>query len=156
MNNPYLISGLRNGPLCVQRILALIPSDKLDTKTDPDRFTPREVVAHLADWEPILRGRIEWALRAPGVEIAGIDESERAKEKKYASTDPQEQVELFIAEREKTITIIQKIEPAEWHYEVNHKERGIMTTADQTSMLLGHDLYHIDQLLEFVSSDLNE
>ena len=32
---------------------------------------------------------------------------------------------------------------------MSHAERGAMTLEDQANMLLGHDLYHIDQLSEF-------
>ena len=76
--NPYLLPALPMGPVIVARLLEEIPHARLDEAMQEGRFTAREVIAHLADWEPIMRERILLARDAPGATIAVLDESEMA------------------------------------------------------------------------------
>ena len=49
--NFYLLPAIESGPKVVARLIQLIPNYRWDIHGDPNRFTVREVVAHLADWE---------------------------------------------------------------------------------------------------------
>jgi len=144
--NPYLLPTLEFGPVVVRRELDHIAPDRLDRAAEPGRFTPREVIAHLADWEPISRGRIESALREPGSAIEAFDEVEMARANGYAASDPHEQCDLFARERAATAALLRRLGPEDWTKTVFHPERGILTVADQANALIGHDLYHIEQL----------
>jgi hypothetical protein len=39
-----------------------------------------------------------------------------------------------------------------WSVLASHPERGSMSFNDQANMLLGHDLYHVDQVSALLSS----
>ncbi len=147
--NAYLFPGLEFGPRIVERLVAQIPASRHDEKTNPDRFTLREAIAHLADWEPILRARIEKAIAEPNSPVNGIDEGIRAEEQGYGSWDVAEQLAVFKKERAKTIATLQTLAPEDWGKAIVHNEKGRQTVADQANQLLGHDLYHIDHLTEF-------
>lgn len=151
MNNPYLILGLRLGPLTVERLVSVIPAEKWDTVTEEDRFTLREAIAHLADWEPIMRERIQIALSQPGTTIIAMDEGDRAVEMNYTETDPFEQAQWFVEEREKTIELIESTLSG-WQNTVIHPERGEMSGQDLANLLLGHDCYHIEHLTQFLTA----
>ncbi|QYK52428.1 MAG: DinB family protein [Fimbriimonadaceae bacterium] len=151
MNNPYLIPGLRLGPLTVERLVSVIPAERWDTVTEEDRFTLREAIAHLADWEPIMRERIQTALSQPGTTIVAMDEGDRAVEMNYLESDPFEQAQWFVEEREKTIELIQSTLSG-WQNTVIHPERGEMSAQDLANLLLGHDCYHIEHLTQFLTA----
>lgn len=144
--NPYLFPSLPTGPRLLADQLSRIGAEAMDVPTHPDRFSPREVIAHLADWEPILRARMAQAVAEPGSEIQGIDEGERAIEMNYAASDPREQAQRYQEARAETIAWLQGLQPEDWSKHVMHNERGRMTVSDMANMLLGHDLYHLEQL----------
>lgn len=144
--HPYLFPGLRVSPKVVSQFLERIPEDRMDVPTHPDRFSPREVIAHLADWEPIFVVRMQQTLDHPGSTIMGIDEGEMAIRNGYSTSNWQEQLAIFVAEREKTIAYIQALSPEQLRIEAVHNEKGPLAVEDHANMLLGHDLYHIDQL----------
>ena len=146
--NAYLPISIEFGAEVVRRLLPLLPADALDTRLDPERFTPREVIAHLADWEPIMRERIVTALQTPGASLTAFDEGQMAVDHNYAGTDPAEQVEIFVRERKLTAELIRSVRGADWDKTVVHPERGPQSVADLGNLLLGHDLYHIEQLTE--------
>jgi hypothetical protein len=148
--NFYLLPTLEFGPRVIQRLLGQLPQERLDHALHPDRFTPREVLAHLADWEPIMRERIRTALTSPGAEIAAYDEGQMALDHGYAERDPWEQVELFIRERRVTAELLRALKDDDWEKVVYHPERGPQSVEDLANLLLGHDLYHIEQLTEYL------
>lgn len=147
--NAYLLPGLTFGPRIVERMVKQIPAARHDEKTNPDRFTLREAVAHLSDWEPILRERMEQAVKNPGSAVTGIDEAQRADELNYGQTDVFQELRRFASEREKTIAFYKGLSPEEKKRTVVHNEKGEQSVEDQANQLLGHDLYHIDHLTEF-------
>jgi hypothetical protein len=148
--NFYLLLTLELGPRVIRRLLDQLPGGRLDQRLHPDRFTPREVVAHLADWEPITRERIRTALTAPGTEVPAYDEGQMAVDHRYEESDPWEQAERFARERQVTAELLRGLPPEDWGRSVHHPERGPQSVEDLANLLLGHDLYHIEQLTEYL------
>jgi len=118
----------------------------MDVPTHPGRFTPREVIAHLCDWEPISRGRMQTAQRTPGAVVPDLDEGQRAKDQDYASWDPIQTSEEFIRRREETIQWLQSLPEEDWTKTAVHSAKGEMTIYDYANLELGHDMYHLEQL----------
>lgn len=128
----------------------MVAPERWDTTTDPDRFTFREAVAHLADWEPIHLFRMQKAIDQPGGPVHGLDESQRALEMEYDTTDPVEQAHLYLEHREEIVRWLECLPREDWRKTVVHSEKGEQTLEDQASMLVCHDTYHIEHLLGFV------
>ena len=150
--NPYLLAAIPLGPRIVQRILARFDAEDADTVFEEDRFTIREVIAHLADWEPLFRGRMELALAEPGAAIVTYDEGERAVERNYASLDVDVQFAIYAAEREKTVAFLKSLNRSDFRLEYIHPTLGPTVLEDQANMLLGHDLYHVEQLTAYLDA----
>lgn len=146
----YVKVGLQSGPAVICRLAALIPAADLDRPLSEDRFTPREVVAHLADWEPIMRERIRTGAESPGSTIVAYDEGQMAIDNKYSETDIEEQGRIFGEERAKTVAYVGTLTPEQLRNTVMHPQRGVLTTEDWVGMLLGHDMYHVEQLTTYL------
>lgn len=143
----YLVPGLKLSPDIFQRVIDRIPDEKLDVPTHPDRFSPREVIAHLADWEPIMRDeRIRATLENPGQTFNAYDEVEMAATNRYAETDINEQLRKFAIERAETVALIRQMPAEAWEFIGHHPEAGDLKLWQITNMILGHDTYHIEQL----------
>lgn len=106
----------------------------------------------MADWEPILRERMRRTASEPGCEIVGIDEGQRAIEQKYAERDVAVEIAAYAREREATIAWLETLPAESWKAVSVHNERGPMSLSDQANLLLGHDLYHIEQIYDVISS----
>lgn len=149
----YLIPGLRLTPQAVVNLVRAIPPGRWDQAVEPGRFTLREAIAHLADWEPIFRERIQAGLEQDGATILGMDEEVRAIEQGYRDWDVLETLERFAREREATIRMLEGLTSAQWDRKVIHNERGEMSTRDQANLILGHDLYHLEHLTQYLAGD---
>ncbi len=148
--NVYLLPGLKTGPMVLERLIRLIGPDRLDTPLEADRFTPREIIAHLADWEPIMMSRIQQALDNPGSTVQVWDEGEMAIQNRYSDTNIDEQLMKYAAHRAETIALLEKLNADQLKRTIVHPERGAMTVDDQACLLLGHDAYHIEQLSAYL------
>lgn len=149
--NPYLLTSIDKSPRVFSAMIALL-ADKVDLRLEPDRFTPREVIAHLADWEPLFRGRIEAGLRNDGIVVAVHDEGLRAEELDYASWDVAESLAKFAQERAETAALVRSLPSDAAERTFRHPERGELTVRDQVEMLFGHDMYHLEQLAAYLSA----
>lgn len=152
--NPYLMHGLSAGPKGIRALMREIHPSKLDVPTHDGRFSPREVVAHLADWEPILLERMKQTKAQPGSTLVPYDEVARAVERKYGESDWQVEADRFVALREETRRWLEGLSAEDWQLTATHQERGPQTLYDQANLLLGHDLYHIAQLAEVLEQEI--
>jgi uncharacterized damage-inducible protein DinB len=146
MLNPYLPVGLETTAMLLESEAARVTADRYDHRPDPDRFSFREVIAHIADWEPIMLSRIRAGVDAPGSTIEAFDEVQWAKDHDYAHQDPEESMQRFLKDRRATLEYVRAISREKMANTVIHPERGVMSVADIAHMIVCHDLYHVVQL----------
>jgi len=147
----YVHRGLALNPTSFGNILDLIDPSRYDDRPDPERFTVREVIAHLADFEPVFRGRIERALKEdnPAVEI--VDEDLRVTEGNYAGRGVDEWFLLYATERARTVDLIENLTPEQQQRTMTHPILGTISVFQKAALILGHDAYHLEQLSSLIS-----
>jgi uncharacterized damage-inducible protein DinB len=151
MNNHYLFSALSSTADCLEAMIGRIEPERLGIATHPGRFSPTEVVAHMADWEKRWLDRMRRAKESPGVKVEVWDEGELAEQLGYAKMDARDRLTSFRASRERTLSFLRALSSEDWNLHFEHPENGRMSIEDQAAMMLGHDHYHLDQLSEVVS-----
>ncbi|MCH8273744.1 MAG: DinB family protein [Armatimonadetes bacterium] len=144
--NPYLVSALEMMPGLIRREFERLSPEQVDARPDPERFTPREVLAHLADWEPIFLDRIRTGVTSPGSPVPVWDESQRATDNDYASKDPSDSLAIWRKARGETVAYVRGLKPEDFAKTVEHPERGTTTVGALASMMVCHDIYHLEQL----------
>ena len=137
----------------IVRIFDLIPPERMNQRRDPERFTPRQVIAHLADWESVFRERMVGTIQGKPYEIKTFDEGQRAIDNAYHTIDVSQSLERFSSERLKTLSFIELLPAEAWNEMALHPEYGAITVMDQVQNLTAHDVYHIDQLLEYLKEE---
>lgn len=133
-------------------MLNQVQSSLWQVPTHPNRFSPREVVAHLSDWEPILLGRMKAALDDPGCTIQAFDEGQLAIDNRYCDLDEVESLNRFKKQRQETVAWLEQLSSEDLAKHVIHPERGNLTIEQMASMIACHDIYHLDQLREIAES----
>jgi uncharacterized damage-inducible protein DinB len=144
------MAALSYAPDIFTRLVAALPSNRVDEPTLEDRFSPRQVIAHLADWEPIFLDRIKLASTSPGSTITVFDEAVRAVEFEYANSNIQERLESFRENRIGLVQFVKGLDALQLANVVQHPEQGPVSTNDLIEMIVGHDVYHIEQLTAYL------
>src|SRR5437764_548687 len=112
----YLTTALAGTPDVLEALLKNQASDDpvWDFRPDPDRFTLREMVAHLADWEPIFMERFQRTRSETEPRLPDYDEGKIAIERDYAHSDPIANLARFRAGRASLVTFLQSLDDADW------------------------------------------
>lgn len=149
--NAYVLSSLQKAPVVAERILKRIEPSRFDERSDPDRFTIREAISHLADWEPIWLERFEIGMKTPGATIQAYDEGQLAIDRKYAERDVFSEATRYIEGRKVLLDTFAAFTPEDWEKTIHHPERGVLTLGNFGCMILGHDVYHLEHFTQFLA-----
>ena len=153
----YLVAALAGAPDLAGYLLFDVTAAQADFRPFPDRFTIREAISHVADWEAIFLERLKATLQQERATLVGIDEGEVARLGNYGERDWWEQSCIFAARRAETVSFIRALAPADWDRTAGHTEIGTVTLAEQIVLISAHDAYHLQQFAEwrklFASAD---
>ena len=100
-----LFTALEAAPALFDHLLRGLTEEEADQRPDPDRFAIREVIAHLAGWEPIFLERLTQMRFKDHPTLPDYDEGQRAIEHGYAQSDWYAQAPLFADRRREIIAL---------------------------------------------------
>src|ERR1700743_700236 len=139
----------------VEKILGLTPNkiaialaemgpEKTTVPIAPGKWTPAEIVAHLADCELVFAFRLRQTLAEDNPTVQPFDQDKWAAS--YAGISAAEAHRIFSAFRSWNLGLIEQALPAAAARPVTHPERGAMTFMTIVETMAGHDLNHLAQL----------
>ena len=149
----YLIDhALNASPGIIARFCANIPDAIADQDQGPDLFTLREVLAHLADWEPIWLERMQRIVQEDSPVLPNIDEGEMAELNGYATTPVEVSLEKFATGRAALTAYLASLPNDAFERSGIRPEVGTITVKDIATLVLAHDTYHIAQLAQYTAT----
>jgi uncharacterized damage-inducible protein DinB len=150
----YIVNALDNTPAILLAQLSPLPANDAawDTRPDPDRFSLREIVAHLADWETIWQERFERTLREEAPLLLRPDITRRAEEQGYLNADPQECLTRFSEKRSALTARLRSLPEDAWERVAHLDRMGEMPLSGLIALALGHDAYHTRQVAEWCAA----
>ena len=145
----YLLHGLNASPIAAEALLAGLTDAQADRRPDPERFTIREALCHLADWEFVWLERIQRIINEDNPLLPGYDEGQMAIDRNYAGQNLAEQLARFREGRAALAALLQGLSPEQWERAGLRDEIGPVTINDLATLVLGDDGYHLRQFVEF-------
>lgn len=117
---------------------------KLDRSPAPGKWSPREILCHLADCEIVFAMRLRQTMAQPHHVIQPFDQDDWARP--YSAFTADAALAVFSAVRQWNVTLIQNASPETLAKPVSHPERGSMTFQTIVETMGGHDTNHLQQL----------
>lgn len=145
----YLFIALSTSPQVMARLLENLGEGEANFHPNLERFSIREAIAHLADWDDIFLSRMKKTRDQDNYTIEPIDEGQRALDFHYAQTDVFAQLHLFAERRHRLIEFLQTLTHQQWQRTSLHSELGPMSLEALAPLVSRHDTYHIQQILEW-------
>jgi hypothetical protein len=150
--NPYatfldgrpVLDILAETPRAIRALLDAIGPGSAYDPPAPGKWSPGEIVAHLADCELVFGFRLRQTLAEDGSTIQPFDQDNWAKA--YKGVEPSEACAAFSAFRKWNLLLLEAALPAAAERTVTHPERGTMTFQTIVETMAGHDLNHLVQL----------
>lgn len=136
-------------PAKLEEAVKGLPAATLDFKPSPEKWSIRQVLAHLADAELNMGSRFRWSASEPGKPIVAFDQDKWAATARYSATAAELSLATFTNVRRWTLDFVKRLTPAEFEAAyVQHEERGKETLQRLLTMMAGHDLNHLKQIEE--------
>ena len=126
------------------RELAAALKDSINKSPALGKWSPREILTHLADTEIAFAFRYRQALADEKHVIQPFDQDRWAKS--YGAYSAEQAVAMFAALREWNLALLRSLTPEQMARTVTHPERGTMTLKTIVETAAGHDLNHLKQL----------
>ncbi len=140
-----LIAQYRDGYAAIAEALLKITPEELDARPGPGRWTPREIVHHLADSEMTSAVRLRRLLAEDRPAIVGYDQDEFARRLHY-DRPHESSLELFKYARLATAELLECMTEAEWQREGTHSEMGRYTVENWLKIYAEHAHKHARQI----------
>jgi len=131
-------------PAALASALTAIGPDKVSKPPAPGKWSPAEIIAHLADCEIAFGFRLRQALAEDGPVMQPFDQDKWAAT--YGGVSAKQALEAFTAMRKWNLRMIRAALPAAAGRKTTHPERGTMTFQTIVETMAGHDLNHLGQL----------
>lgn len=140
-----LIEQYKDGYRVVAEALAGIEPRELDAHPAPGKWSPREIVHHLADSEMTAAIRLRLLLAEDRPQIKGYNQDEFARRLFY-DRPYETSLEAFRWARETTGEILDRMTPADWAREGTHTEAGRFGTETWLEVYAVHAHKHAQQI----------
>jgi uncharacterized damage-inducible protein DinB len=158
MMTPFLFErvsiALGGVPDTLEGLLGAIDRDDAvwDFRPFPERFTLREIVAHLVDLEPIWLDRFDRTQQTDGTVFERVDSSKLVIENNYAESDPVAKLAEFRAGRQKILQLITPFVENDWNKKsILPAPYGTQPLSFTAMFICVHDGYHTGQIAQWLA-----
>ena len=140
-----LIEQYKDGYRVIVEALVDAKDEELDGRPSPEKWSPREVVHHLADSEMTAGIRLRLLLAVDRPTIVGYDQDEFARRLHY-DRPTEASLDAFKAARRSTAELLECMTEADWSREGTHSEHGRYTAERWLEIYAAHAHNHADQI----------
>ena len=140
-----LIRNYQEGYEAVAAALEGITEAELDARPAPNKWSPRQIVHHLADSEMTSAIRLRKLIAEEGAIIDGYDQDQFAR-RLYYDRPIQASLEAFRAARACTVELLERLTPEQWSRQGVHTESGAYSVTRWLEIYAAHAHDHADQI----------
>lgn len=147
MNHLQIARELDRNKYVFRQLLSVVDQEKYSWKRSAGKWCLLEVICHLYDEErEDFRARVKHVLDTPGLPMPPIDPQGWVSSRRYMEQDYTRMLDMFLAERDRSVTWLVSLSPAPWHNAYEHPKLGTLTAQMLLNNWLAHDYLHIRQI----------
>jgi hypothetical protein len=145
---PALLERFRRGPELLAVVLTGVFGEEEDFVPAPGKWSPRQIIAHIADAELVAAHRFRQMLAEDNPTLIAFDQDRWTANLDYAKRKPKQSLETFRRIRAENYDLLKDLPAAAFGRAGNHTERGSITVLDLLEGMAGHAESHARQLQE--------
>ena len=147
-DDPFRI--LRSTPGALRRAVAGAPRKGLAGRPSPGKWSPAEILAHLADTDLVWGYRIRKVLEVGGARLEAMEQDRWCRRLRYAAVPPAAALAAFEALRRWNLDLLERIPAGRRRAWGAHSQFGRLSINRIVRMLAGHDRNHLRQIKAIV------
>jgi hypothetical protein len=138
-----LIDEYSAGPAALRRAVAGLSPAQIDAHPVPGKWSVREVVCHISDFEPVYADRMKRVIAEDQPPLMSGDPDLFAAKLAYGSRDIEEELSLIEAVRKHTARILRTLKPEDFQRTGRHSADGPPTLETLLKRITGHVPHHL-------------
>lgn len=148
LSNSQLIEEYMRGPKLLRDAVAGMTREQLLARPIAGKWSTLELVAHLADFEPVYGDRMKRILAEDGPTLFGGDPDKFAAKLAYHERDLETELCLIDCVRKQMATILRTVPEADFQRVGRHSEAGPLTLRTFLERITGHIPHHLPFIAE--------
>ncbi len=149
MPSPAELAGqFLKGAIDLRQAVKGMTREQLIARPIPGRWSTLEVVAHIADMDPILVDRMKRIIAMEMPLLLAADENLYVKSLGYDDRDVEEELSLIDATRRQMARIIRSLRPEQLELTGVHNKRGLITLEKIIQLAINHIPNHLTFIAE--------
>ena len=145
---PKLIEEYAAGPRLLRDAVSGMSRDQLTARPVPGRWSTLEVVAHIADFEPVYADRIKRIIVENEPTLFGGDPDQFATRLSYHARDIEVELAMIEAVRRHVVQVLRELQPSDFERVGRHSTDGPLTLGTILQRIARHIPHHIPFILE--------
>ena len=141
-----LIEQYARGPARLREALAKTPTEALQWRPEPGKWSAHEIVVHCADAETNAALRIRYLVAEKEPLVVGYDQDAWARLFDYHAQSLEEALLAAAAARDRTVPLLRRMTDADWAKAGRHTESGPYTAEDWLRIYAAHLEGHARQI----------
>lgn len=141
-----LLERFRRGPELIASVLTGAAGPEVDFRPAPDKWSVRQIVAHVSDSELVGAARFRRIVAEDNPTITGYDQNSWAERLNYAKRKPSAALETFRHVRAENYELLKDLAEEVFSRTGNHTERGTVTLLDLLRIYAHHAEKHAQQI----------
>ena len=139
-------------PRRLQRLTSSLSPRSSGARPVRDKWSTKEIIAHLNDCELIYGLRYRGLAADPGAPLAAFDQDVWAKELQYRKQPLKVGLDSFVALRKQNIALLKRLPKGVWTQVSPHPEYGTLSLRELVVHLAHHDRNHTAQVERITSA----
>jgi uncharacterized damage-inducible protein DinB len=142
MDITELINEYAAGSQTLRKAIAGMTPEQIDAAPVPGKWSTRQVICHLADFEPVYAGRMTHVIAEDQPSFAGGFHQQFADHLAYDARDIEEELQLIEVVRSQMARILRTLPPAAFDRTGLHSVDGPMTLRSLLERITNHIPHH--------------
>jgi len=143
MDYADLISGYCAGPQMLRAAVAGMTAEQLDARPIPGKWSTKQVICHIADFEPVYVDRMKRVIAEHEPTLLSGDPDLFAARLAYDQRDVAVELDFIEAARRHMEPILRSLRPEDFLRKGNHSEAGPITLEKLLTNITNHIPHHV-------------
>lgn len=138
-----LIEKYATGPQVLRDAIQDMTPAQIDAAPVPGKWSTRQVICHLADFEPVYADRMKHVIAEDQPSFAGGFHEQFAEHLAYDQRNLEEELQLIEAVRRQMVRILRALPPQAFERTGIHSVSGPLTLRTLLERITGHIPHHV-------------
>jgi hypothetical protein len=148
MSHDRLIDEYLAGPAALRQAIAGMTPAQLNAAPIPGKWSTRQVICHIADFEPVYLDRIKRVIAEEEPLLLSGDPDRFAAALAYEHRDLETELQLIEISRRHLAGLLRTLPPATFQRKGRHSHDGLLTLEALLIRITGHIPHHIQKIAE--------